>query len=134
MIISVPSLSDLSLHLTLSSSNTIMSLEYTTLEKCNDQLKTSLGSDFTKLASYIFGEGFINEELYEEVVEPRSINSGDDRANKLMLQIMSQVELEPSNYYKLINHLRHDKKKYTDIINLLDVTYFGLPCHQSGRY
>ena len=58
-----------------------------------------------------------------------------------MLQLMRMVQLEPSNYYKVINHLRQDKRMYSDIVAVLDTEYFGtkklpvstLPAGQTGN-
>lgn len=52
--------------------------------------------------------------------------SGTEKATKLLLQVMRKVKLEPSNYYKIINYLRQDKRKYGDTVDILDSEYFGI--------
>ena len=103
-----------------------MSLEYATLGKCVTQLESALGFYFKEITIYLFGEGFIADELYMEFLEPQSTYSSAEKATKLVLQIMSRVSLEPVNYYKLINYLRLDKRKYGDIVEVLDAEYFGI--------
>ena len=48
-----------------------MSLEYVTVGKCANQLQCVLRDD-KDLSRYLFGEGFITDEFYEEVLDPRS--------------------------------------------------------------
>ena len=103
-----------------------MSLEYITLEKCVSQLETAFGVNLNEIASHLFQWGVIADDIYEEVVEPQSSYSKDDKTTKLMLQVMKKVKVESSYYYKLINHLRHDMKKYGDIVDVLDAEYFGI--------
>ena len=96
-----------------------MSLEYTTLGKCVTQLESALRSDYDEFARYFFGEGFIAEELYEEVLDPKSPFSNAEKTTKLVLQLMRKVKLDPKSYYKFINHLRQDERRYRDIVDIL---------------
>ena len=106
--------------------------EYDTISKCTSQLVTALGRDIAKISHYLFKERFISDELFGEVLEPKSLMSDADKANKLMLQILNCVKLDSSKYYKLLNHWRQDKS-YDDIVQILDSEYFGIPSHeQSG--
>lgn len=103
-----------------------MSLEYTTLEKCANQLESAFRADVGDVAQYLFNAEFITSESFEEVLEPRSTYSHADQAAKLKQQVMGKVKHEPSNYYKLINYLRQNKKKYDNIVDVLDAEYFGI--------
>lgn len=103
-----------------------MSLEYITLQKCISQLESALKSDINNFARYLFDMEFITDKIYEEVLEPRRSYTQADQAAKLMQHVKRKVENEPSNYYKLINHLRQIKEKYTDIVAVLDAEYFGI--------
>lgn len=98
-----------------------MSLEYTTLEKCASQLETAFTSDINQITSYLFGENFFSDEIYKEVLDPKSVCSSVDKASRLVLEVLRAVKLEPSSY---INYLRHDKRKYSDIVGVLDAEYF----------
>lgn len=101
-----------------------MSVEYTTLEKCTSQLKSALKSDIKEIAKFLFQEGFITIKFYEEVLEPNSTSSVD--ADKLLLQVMRRVKLDPTVYYKFVNFLRLNQKKYDDLMDLVDAEYFGI--------
>ena len=92
-----------------------MSVEYTTLGQRVSLLENALMSDINGIAKYFYGEKFIDEECYEEVSDPSSAYSDTDKAAMLVVQIMRAVKTEPSSYYKFINFLRHDEKKYSDI-------------------
>ena len=103
-----------------------MSLEYITIHKCVNQLESVLSeSDIKGFARCLFDTKFITEKVYKEVLEPKRSYTQADQAAKLMLQVTRKVEDEPSNYYKLINHLRQNKEKYIDIVAVLDAEYFG---------
>ena len=115
-----------------------MSLEYSTLRRCASQLESALRPDIDAIARYLLSEGFISDEFYEEVL---TTNSNVDKASKLVLHILGRVEVESSHYYKLLNHLRLDRNKYGDIVDVLDTEYFGtrnlqastLPQGQTGK-
>ena len=102
-----------------------MSQEQTALEKCTGQLERVLEHNIDDIARYLQSEGFINDELYKEVITEPSAYSDADKASKLVHQIIRRVILEPNNYYKLINHLRLKKGRFSDIVDMLDAEYFG---------
>ena len=68
-------------------------------------------------------------------MDPRSAHSDADKAAELVVKIMEKVKLESRNYYKLINHLRLDKRN-VDIVDILDAEYFGVPMPhgKTGNY
>ena len=104
-------------------------MEYTTLGKCASELGAALESEseIKKITEFLFGEGCIGDNLYKELLDPKSTYSSAEKATKLVLQVIRKVKIEPSNYYKLINHLRQAKRKYqSDIVDLIDAEYFGI--------
>lgn len=113
-------------------------MESRTIKKCTGQLVTALKQDIKESSHYLFKEGFISEDLYEEVLNPKSMMSDADKATKLMLQIRNCVDLESSKYHKLVNHWRQDKGLHDGIVQILDSEYFGirklLTHGQSGSY
>lgn len=102
------------------------SLEHTTLGKCVSKLQLALQSDINGIVSYLFSEGFLTDDLFEEILNPRSFLTDANKATKLVTVVMRRVKLEPSNYYNFVNYLRQDKRKYKDIVNILDAEYFGI--------
>ena len=101
-----------------------MSLEYVTLSRCTVHLENAIRSDMKNLTSYLRDEGFIKEDLGDKAPDPGSNSFNTEKVAHLVMQIMAKVKSEGSYYYKFINHFR---LKHSDIVEILDAEYFGLP-------
>lgn len=100
-------------------------MEYTTLARCFGHLEAAIQSDVNGIAGYLYDEAVITRELHEEVLDPKSTCPDAAKAAKIVLQVMEKVKMETRNFYKLVNHLRQDKK-YGDVVCILDAEYFGV--------
>ncbi len=95
--------------------------EYITIVKCTDKLENALQYD-RDIAHFLFENGFICKDVYEDVLNPKSMLSVGDKAGLLVSGIRKKVELNPQNYMKLIKHLRRDEK-YSDILFIMESVY-----------
>ena len=104
------------------------SKEYLTVVNCNRKLEIALESD-RDIAQFLFQHGFITQERFDEVNNPKSNLTATAKASMLVTDIRNQVELNPDNYHKVVNHLRQNIKRYGDIVEILNQDYY----HQRGR-
>ena len=98
------------------------SKEYSTIVKCRRKLEIALESD-RDIAQFLFQQGFITQERYDEIINPKSILTDADKASMLVTAIRNRVELNPRNYHKVVNHLRQNTIRYGDIVEILDQQY-----------
>ena len=98
------------------------SKEYSTIVKCRRKLEIALESD-RDIAQFLLQQGFITQERYDEVINPKSNLTDADKASMLVTAIRNRVELNPRNYHKVVNHLRQNTIRYGDIVEILDQQY-----------
>ncbi len=99
--------------------------EYNTLVNCTDKLVIALHSD-NLILNYLDREGFVKPNNYEEVSNPKSMLSPNQKAGLLVAGIKDKVELNPQNYHKLMTYFRRDRRRYGDIADILDEEYHTL--------
>ncbi len=104
----------------------IMSLEFDTLSNCAYRLETAIKSHIKEMAHYLYANGFISYDCQDEVLDPKSRYSEAERATMMVSKIRDSVKLDPSKYYKLLNHLRQDERQNYAIVEILDSEYFGI--------
>ena len=95
--------------------------EYRTVVKCTKQLEIALQSD-RDIAHFLHQEGFVTEEVYDDVLNPRSTLTDHQKAGKLVTAIRNKVELSAQDYHTFVNHLRNNKINKT-IVMILDEEY-----------
>ena len=98
------------------------SKEYSTILNCNRKLEIALKSD-RDIALFLLQQGFITQERYDEINNPKSNLTDDAKASMLVTAIRDRVELNPRNYHKVVDHLRQNMIRYGDIIEILDQQY-----------
>ena len=98
------------------------SREYNTLVKCTRQLETALRGD-RDIAHYLYEESFLKKDDYDDVIDPNSRLSRVDKAGVLVTAIKEKVELNHDNYHKLVKYFHSNRKKYEDIVKILDKEY-----------
>ena len=96
--------------------------ETTTLINCTGHLETAMQSD-RELAHFLNREGFITDEVYTEVSRATSMQTPLEKAGTLVACIKDKVKLNPKRYHTLVCHLRQNKRKYEDIVSILDEEY-----------
>ena len=100
------------------------SREYATLMKHSKELEIALSSD-TNILHFLNKEGFITDDVYYEVHDPKSMMSPTEKSSKIVNAIRNKVKLNPLNYQKLLRHFHQDRRRYGDIADILDNEYIG---------
>ena len=100
------------------------SKEYSTIVRCRKKLEIALKSD-RDIALFLLQQGFITQERYDEIINPKSNLTDADKASMLVTAISNRVEISPDNYNKVVDHLRQNIRRYGDIIKILDAEYQG---------
>ena len=100
------------------------SREYTTLVKHSEKLEIALSSH-TDILHFLNKEGFITDNVYYEVCDPKSMISPAEKSCKVVNAIRNKVKLNPQNYHKLLHHFRQDRRSYGDIADILDNEFIG---------
>ena len=98
------------------------SKEYSTIIKCRRKLEIALEND-RDIALFLLQQGFITQERYDEVINPKSLLTDTDKASMLVTAIRNRVELNPHNYHKVVDHLCQNTKRYGDISEILNQQY-----------
>ncbi len=108
--------------------------EFRTVKKCTSQLEMALGSckDFL---CFLDEEELIRDSVYNNLRDPTSNLSKDDKASSLVLEIRRVVKLKSENYHTIMKYLR-SKDQYRDIVEILDNEYQKQleDAVQPGRY
>ncbi len=96
--------------------------EYRTIVQCTEELETVLQSD-KAILHFLNREGFIKPNVYEDVNNPKSLLSEDEKARLLVTGIRNKVKLNPKNYHKILKYFHKDRRMYGDIADILDKEY-----------
>ena len=101
--------------------------EFLTLINCTGKLEIALQSD-RELAQFLNKEGFINDEVYTDVSSATSMQTPLQKAGTLVACIKNKVKLNPKRYHILVRHFRQNKRKYEDIMSILEEEYNTVMC------
>ncbi len=104
--------------------------EYRTIVHCTEELETALQSD-RAILNFLDRKGYIKPSVYEDVNNPKSLLSEDEKARRLVTGIRHKVELNLKNYHKLLKYFHKDRRMYGDIADILDKKYH---CQQEGKF
>ena len=100
------------------------SKEYSTIVKCSRDLEIVLEESNKDIAKFLFQQGFISKERHDEVINPKSLLTGADKASMLVTTIRNRVELNPRNYHKVVDYMRQNII-FRDVVAILDAEYQG---------
>ena len=75
---------------------------------------------------FLHREGFITNEVHDEVLKARSMWTDHQKAGELVTGIRNKVEVSAQNYHTFLNHLRQSGKQYESVVNILDEEYSRL--------
>ena len=104
--------------------------EYRTIDQCTEELETALHSD-KPILHFLNREGFIKPNVYDEVSNPKSLLSEEERAHLVVTGIRNKVKLNPKNYHTLLKYFHKDRRMYGDIADILDKEYHR---QQGGKF
>ena len=101
------------------------SFEYMTIVGCTDKLEIALRSAEAGFVHFLHNEGFITQEIHDDVLDPRCMLNSHQKAVKLVTAIRNSVELSAKSYDILVNYLRlHQKMRtYKIMLDILDEKY-----------
>ncbi len=100
----------------------VKSFEYRTVVSCTKQLETALLRSDRDIVHFLHQEGFITQEVHDEVLNPRLLNE-HQKAGELVTGIRNKVKLSAQDYHTLLNHLRQSGKHYKGIVSILEREY-----------
>ena len=109
------------------------SSEYITLVNCAEKIENALKSDMREIAYYLHKHGFINQDICDEIIDPKSLLSPTDKAGKLLSKIKDKAKLNPQNYHRFLDYLRQNDRMHRDIVNILDKEYKYLEASHKGQ-
>lgn len=106
--------------------DTVMGLtksrEYRTVVKCSGALETALKSD-RDIMHFLNSEGFITDEVWDDVLDARSMLTPAQKAGKLVKGIRNKVSESPQHYHTLVEHLSKNRIRYGSIVDKLNREY-----------
>ena len=107
------------------------SLEYRAITNCARYLEIALQSD-RDIVHFLNLEGFITQEVCDDVLNPRPRLTERQNAGQLVTGIRNAVLLSPRHYSTLLSYFRADRARYGGIVDILDREYHKQ--QQSGVY
>ena len=90
---------------------------------CTQPLETALRAFDRDIVHFLHREGFITQEVHDDVLSPRSMLNGHQKAGELVTGIRNRVELSAQHYHTLVDHLRQSGKQYESLVGILDREY-----------
>ncbi len=111
----------------------VKSYEYRTVVSCTKQLETALLRSDRAIVHFLHQEGFITQEVHDEVLKPRSMWTGHQKAGELVTGIWNRVKLSAQDYHTLLNHLRQSGKHYKGIVGILEREYDSQRQNMTGK-
>ena len=81
------------------------------------------------LALFLFQNQFVKKHVYDDISNPRSQHTAEQKAEILLSGICDSVELDPEMFHVLVNQLRKNRW-YTKVAGVMD-TEFGKLCKLS---
>ena len=107
--------------------------ELTTLVNCTQKLELALQDD-RDIVHFLNGKGLISDDVHSDVIEPTSMLSRRAKAGLVVDAIKSSVKRNCRNYYILTNYLHQDRRKYSDIISILDEEFQRVSSIQANSF
>ena len=96
------------------------SVEYRTLEACTLDLELALKDPVRDLVHALHRRGFITQDDYDNIVDPRSLLTGRQKAGCLVDAIKKKVCMKRERYLDFIDILKKQPSNYYDeIIEIL---------------
>ena len=97
--------------------------EYRTVVSCTKELETALLRSDRDIIHFLNQEGFITQEVHDDILNPRSMLTDHQKTGELVTRIRNKVELRAQNYHILVKHLGQRGKYYESIVKILDEEY-----------
>jgi CRISPR/Cas system CMR subunit Cmr6 (Cas7 group RAMP superfamily) len=98
------------------------------LNKCSRKLELALQSD-RKVLLYFLQEDLINQSLFDELSDPKSWLTAEEKAERLVREIKRVVELNSKYYHLLLQYLEVEMEtnaKYASLVEILRTEHKAL--------
>lgn len=93
--------------------------ELETVRKYTSHLETALKGLDRKLVHFLRDEGFITDEVHDDVLNPRSMLTEAQRAGELVKWIRNRVKLDPSSFHVLLHCFKQSGSLYEPTVDKL---------------
>ena len=90
---------------------------------CITSMETALRQEDSDIVHFLYQEGFVTQQVHDEVLDPKSMLNRHQKAGILVTAIKNHVELDAEKYHILVNHLRQSGKRHESIVKILDEEY-----------
>ena len=97
--------------------------ELRTVRKCTSRLETALKALDRDLVHFLGDEGFFPSDVYDEILNPRSMMTEAERAGELVKWIKNRVKQDPGSFHKLLYHFKQRGALYQPIAAKLSAEY-----------
>ena len=97
--------------------------ELKVIKTCAERLETALWGVESRFGHFLNKEGFISDTDYDEVFDPKTLLSKEEKARKLVGLIRRRVNLDKNSYHTLVDWLEKNGEYYAPITNILQEEY-----------
>ena len=99
------------------------SVEFKTVRRCTVALETALKGLDRKMVDFLNQNGFITDDVCDQVLNRVTLLSAADKAHELVKGIKNRVKLDKGSYFVLVGGLTQGGVLYQPILNILAEEY-----------
>lgn len=107
------------------------SIELRTVQKCIPVLESALIGLERNFVHFLHAEGFLSDNVHDEILNPRSMLSESDKTGEVVRQIVRRVKLDPQCYHTLLYSFKSRGNIYRPIVNKME---FEFSMELSGKH
>ena len=100
--------------------------ELEAVRKCTSHLETALKVLDREFVHFLRDEGFITDNVHDDILTPRSMLTEAERAGELVKWIKNRVKQDPKSFHLLLQHFRRRGALYKPIVNELSAEYLTI--------
>ena len=102
------------------------SSELEAVRKCTSHLETALKALDRELVHFLRDEGFVTDDVHDDLLTPRTMLTEAERAGELVKWIKNRVKQDPRSFHLLLQHFRRRGALYKPIVNELSAEYLTI--------
>ena len=99
------------------------SVEFKTVKKCTVWLETALKGLDRNMVDFLYQNGFITDDVCDQVLNRVTLLSSADKAHELVKWIKNRVKQDKGSYFVLVGGLTQVGVLYQPIVNILTEEY-----------
>ena len=99
------------------------SVEFKTVKKCTVWLETALKGLDRNMVDFLYQNGFITDDVCDQVLNRVTLLSAADKAHELVKGIKNRVKQDKGSYFVLVGGLTQGGVLYQPILNILTEEY-----------